>query len=131
MSERVFKICGLATVSVMLILLLKKWGGEGAVLLKLTSGVVISTVAIGSTEPIVAFVRELSLMSGSVEVQDATELMLRVLSVAIVTGLCSGICRDCGEPTIGGYVEMGGKIEILTLSLPLIRKIIDLAVGMI
>ena len=131
MSEIVFKICGLATVSVMLILILKKWGGEGATLLKLTSGIVISTVCIGATEPIITFVRDISLMGGSGEVQEATELMLRVLAVAVITNMCSGLCRDCGEPIIGGYVEIGGKVEILTLSLPMIRRVIDLAMGMI
>ena len=62
---------------------------------------------------------------------ESVELMLRVLATAIVTHVCAAVCRDSGEGTIGSYVEIGGKVEIVLLTLPMIKKIIDLAVGMI
>jgi stage III sporulation protein AD len=57
--------------------------------------------------------------------------MLRVLAVAIVTHVCANICRDCGEGTVAGYLEIGGKVEIIALSLPTLKRLIELAVGMI
>lgn len=131
MSEFIFKICGLAIISVMLILLIKKWGNELSVLLKIASGVLLASVCFGAVSPLVEYIKELSLTAGSADVAESVELMLRVLATAIVTHVCASVCRDSGEGTIGSYVETGGKVEMILLTLPMIKKIIDLTVGMI
>jgi stage III sporulation protein AD len=51
-------------------------------------------------------------------------VLLRVLCVAVITHVAANVCRDCGEATLAGYAELGGKIEILLLSLPLIEGIV-------
>ena len=131
MSELLFKICGLALVSSMLILLLKRWGGEQATLLKITSGIVLAAVCFSAATPLIEYARELSGSVGDSMLSESVALMLRVLAVAIVTHVCSGICRDCGESALGNYVEIGGRVEIVVLSLPMIRRIIDLTVEMV
>ena len=47
--------------------------------------------------------------------------------VAVLTHICGEICRSCGENAAAAGVELGGKAEILLLSLPLIRKILSVA----
>ena len=131
MSEFIFKICGLALISVMLILLVKKWGNELSVLLKIASGVVLASVCFGAVSPLVEYVKELAATVGSSDLSESVELMLRVLATAIVTHVCASVCRDSGEATVGSYVEIGGKVEMILLTLPMIKKIIDLTVGMI
>ncbi len=131
MSEFIFKVCGLALVSVMLILLIKKWGNELSTLLKIASGVLLASVCFGALPPLVGYVNDLAWAVGNAELSESVELMLRVLATAIVTHVCAAVCRDSGEGTIGSYVEIGGKVEIVLLTLPMIKKIIDLAVGMI
>ena len=37
------------------------------------------------------------------------------------------ICRDFGEISIAQKVETAGKVEILVLSLPLVRSVIELS----
>jgi len=59
------------------------------------------------------------------------EGMLRVLAVAMVTHICATICRDCGEATLGGYLELGGKVEIIVLTLPMIKDIVGTMVGIL
>ena len=131
MSELLFKICGLALISAMLILLLKRWGGDQAALLRVASGIVLATVCFSAASPLIEYARELSESVGDAMLSESVTLMLRVLAVAVVTHVCSGICRDCGEGAIGNYVEIGGRVEIVILSLPMIKSIIDLAVEMI
>ena len=131
MSELIFKICGLALVSVMLILLIKKWGNELSTLLKIASGVLLASVCFGALSPLVEYINSLAETVGDAALLESVELMLRVLATAIVTHACASICRDSGEGTIGSYVEIGGKVEIILLTLPTVKKIIDLAVGII
>lgn len=131
MSAFLFKACGLAVTSAMLIMLLRKWGAEHSLLLKVAAGIAMAAVCFGAVSPVVEYIRELGAMGEENGLADAVELMLRVLAVAIVTHVCATICRDCGEGTLASYVELGGKVEILILSLPMVKQIIDLSVGML
>lgn len=131
MSAFLFKACGLAVISAMLIMLLKKWGADHAVLLKVASGIALAAVCFGAVSPVVEYVRELGAVGEESGLYESVEFMLRVLAVAVVTHICATICRDCGEATLASYVELGGKVEILVLSLPMVKQIIDLSVGML
>ena len=128
MSEFLFKVCGLAVLSAMLVSLLKKWGADMAVVLKIAAGIALAATCFGAVSPIVEYLAEISV---SYDVVEAAGFMLRVLAVALVTHICANICRDCGESTLASYMELGGKVEIILLSLPAIKKIIETAVGMI
>lgn len=131
MSEFVFKICGIALISAMLAVLLRKMGGEVATLLKIAAGIVLASVCFGAAAPLVDYITELAEITGDSSIYEAVELMLRVLATAIVTHVSANICRDCGEATIGGYVEIGGRVEIVLLTLPMIKRIIELVVGIL
>lgn len=54
-------------------------------------------------------------------------VMLKGLGVALLTHVCSSICRDCGKGSLADGVELAGKLEILLLCFPLIIEIITTA----
>lgn len=130
MSELLLKVCGVAVISAMLALVLRKWGGEQALLLRAAAGVTLALLCLGAISPVVEFIRSLGAL-GDGRMDFAVTLMLRVLSVAIVTHICATICRDCGENSLATYVELGGKVEVLVLSLPAVKEIIELSVGVL
>lgn len=125
MSETLFKLCGIALFSVMLITLLKKWGGDFSVLVKIAASVVLCGVCVGVLSPAITYIYELSSLSESVISLSVISTLVRALTVAFISHICASVCRDCGEPSIAYYVELCGKGEILLLSLPMIRDIID------
>ena len=129
MSELLLKVCGIALVAAMLALVLRKWGAEQALLLRSAAGVVLAAVCLGALSPVVEYIRELGELGGGLDF--AVTLMLRVLSVAMITHICATICRDCGEGTLASYVELGGKVEIIILSLPAVEEVVELAVGVL
>ena len=130
MGEVIFKVCGIALLSAVLLSVLKRFGAESAVLLKIAAGVVAAAVCFVSLSPIIDFLRELSGIGGE-NAERWTEFMLRVLSIAVITHICSTVCKDCGETSLAGYIEIGGKVEIIILSLPYVREIIDTSVGLL
>lgn len=130
MSEYLFKLFGLALIAAMLITLFRKWGSEFSALLKVAAGVLVAAACFSGIAPIVEYVRELGEASDLVP-WETVEGMLRVLAVAILTHICATICRDCGESTLGGYLELGGKVEIIVLTLPMIKEIVEVAVGIL
>jgi len=121
MSDGMLKVYGIAILAAMLCLLLKKWNAETATLVKVVGGVVICGICLGAVSPIITYMYELSQMSG---MSEQISVLVRVLCVAVITHVASNVCKDCGEATLAGYAELGGKIEILLLSLPLIEGLV-------
>ncbi len=128
MSEYLFKVFGVALIAAMLITLFRKWGSDFSTLLKVSAGAIVAAACVSGIAPIVEYVRDLGEASLPWE---TVEGMLRVLAVAMVTHICATICRDCGEATLGGYLEFGGKVEIIVLTLPMIKDIVETMVGIL
>ncbi len=128
MSEYLFKVFGVAVIAAMLITLLRKWGSDFSTLLKVVAGAIVAAACVGGIAPIVEYVRELG---ESALPWETVEGMLRVLAIAMVTHICATICRDCGEATLGGYLELGGKVEIIVLTLPMIKDIVETMMGIL
>lgn len=121
-GDALLKVCGCGVIAALLSVLLKRWGGDFSLLLRLTAGVAMGAVTVSMATPILSFLT--SIASGSA-IEPYLGVLLRVLCVSIVTNLAAVICRDCGEASLAGFVELGGKIEILLLSLPLMEEIIE------
>jgi stage III sporulation protein AD len=78
--------------------------------------------------PIIEYVGEIGESFGADEsLSMAIEVLLKALGVSILAHVTANICRDAGESSIAYYVELGAKIEILILSLPLLVDVISLA----
>ena len=116
------KICGCGVIAALVSVLLKRWGGDFSLLLRLTAGVAMGAVTVSMAVPILSFLT--SVAEGSA-MEPYLVVLLRVLCVSVVTNLSAVICRDLGEASLAGFVELGGKIEILLLSLPLLEEIVE------
>ena len=51
----------------------------------------------------------------------------KALLIALLCQLTSEICRDFGENSIASKVELGGKIAIIYLSIPLVKEVLKSA----
>ena len=130
MSETAFKLFGVAVLCVLCIIIIRKQSPDTALTLRLVATVGLSSVCIFMITPIVEYVKELSgSLENSERIATACEVMLKALGISILTHVTATVCRDSGEGSIAYYVELGGKIEVLLLSLPLIREMIDMTVG--
>ena len=126
MSDTSYKLFGAAVLAVLAIMIIRKQSPDTALTLRLVATVALAAVCIFAIEPIVEYVRELSDTLGNTEkIGVACEVLLKTLGISILTHVTATVCRDSGEGSIAYYVELGGKIEILLLSLPLIREMID------
>ncbi len=128
MSDISLKLFGAAVLSVLAIVIIRKQSPDTALTLRLIATVVLASACIVAITPIVEYVNELSDSLGNAEkIAVACEVLLKALGISILTHVTATVCRDSGEGSIAYYVELGGKAEILLLSLPLIREITDMA----
>ena len=56
----------------------------------------------------------------------APKILLKKLGLSLVVETTSDICKDFGENSIASKIELFGKIELILISLPLIKKILDI-----
>ena len=131
-SGGILKLFGGAIIAVMLLIILRRESPDVALTVKMCVGVMLAVVCIASMTPLVEYVGEIAESFGADEsLGGAVEVLLKALGVSILANVTAGICRDAGEGSIAYYVELGAKIEILILSLPLLREIISLAVELL
>lgn len=124
------KIGGLIIVGLTALLILKQYKPEWAVFLRLAVTVVALSMILTVMGGILSYLRELTEGTGA-QAGDSWEILLKALGVAFLTETAASICRDSGETGLAGWVEMAGKLELLLLSFPLIRTVLDTAVSLL
>lgn len=118
------KICMLAIVGLSATMIIKQWRSDFLPLVRLAVTLLLAQAIISAAIPIVTFLEELL---GSEALSAYAAILPKALGIAILTQSCSDICRECGENGIAGSVELIGKVEILLLSLPLVREMLAIA----
>ncbi|MEG1887224.1 MAG: SpoIIIAC/SpoIIIAD family protein [Oscillospiraceae bacterium] len=59
------------------------------------------------------------------------KIVFKALGICYLSQAASDICRDFGQTSLAGKVDLAGKVAIVTLTIPIISSIIETAVGLI
>lgn len=57
--------------------------------------------------------------------------MLKIVGVGYVFGICSDICLELGEMGLSGAVCLFGRVEIIALSMPFIKRMVEKGIELI
>jgi stage III sporulation protein AD len=118
------RIGGLALVGLVALLVLRQYKPEWAVFIRMAVTVVSMGIILSMAGTVITYVTDLAEGTGALD--GATwSLLLKALGIAFLTETAASICRDSGEASLAGWVEMAGKLEILLLAFPLIRTVLD------
>ena len=118
------RIGGLALVGLVALLVLRQYKPEWAVFIRMAVTVVSMGIILSMAGTVITYVTDLTEGTGALD--GATwSLLLKALGIAFLTETAASICRDSGEASLAGWVETAGKLEILLLSFPLIRTVLD------
>ena len=114
------RIVAYVLITLFLGLLLKELGFRGATLVLLFGTVSVVGVAVLSLGKI------FSLLPGvDAEGREYAEAMLKIIGVGYVFGICSDVCSQLGEGSLSSAVALCGRVEIIALSVPFIKRIIE------
>ena len=120
---KIIAICGVAIITVILVLLLKSQSPGVASLLPSFSVIIITLSVLSALTPILSFVLELSENIGNGK--DIIGILIKALGVALLTQIISDICKENGSSTLASTVEQAGNVAILLASVPLMRSLIN------
>ena len=55
-------------------------------------------------------------------------LLIKITGIAILTEFAVSICKDAGESSIASRIDMGGKVIIVSMSIPILAGLLETVV---
>ena len=77
---------------------------------------------------ILGFIKELSRNS---YYENFISLLLKITGISILTEYAISICKDSGETAIANKIDFGGKIIVISLSIPVISTALESLTGLL
>ncbi len=113
-----FGICGM-----FLIMAVKKYSADYAVVLSVAVGAGILLSSIEYLSPVVSYVSEYS-SALSVSSFDTTTLF-KAIAYGYISQFAADVCRDAGESSLANKIETSAKMIIASLSIPALVKLFE------
>lgn len=122
----VIKICGIAVLGLVAVVLLRGLRAEYAVFAAIITGVLLLGTVLLEFHSVMEYVEEMTEKTGF---SIYFEVILKSMGIGLLSEVTADICRDNGAGAIAAKVEFGAKMAILVLSLPILKKLLDLIAG--
>lgn len=119
----IIKIMVVIVLLSIIIVFLRSYKGEYALLLQLSMVVTIGFIVITGAEKLIGMLEEISSISSDSVVY--LKVLLKALCISILTDVASSFCIDCSNQTLSKSVELIGKAAILSLSFPILKNFIE------
>ena len=114
----------LSLVTAVISLYLKDSGfATAAVLAVLCGGILILLKPIPYFSEIFRTVKEIASVSGLKT--DYIGLVIKVVGIAYIGEFAGELCRDAGEASLAGKVDLGTKVVIMIMAMPLLETILS------
>lgn len=122
----IIKIIGIAFIAVIIIVILKQYRPEFAIYASIIAGVLILAIASNTLSGIIDMIKSISNKTNINS--EFLVILIKITGIAILTEFAVSICKDAGESAIASKVDVGGKIIIISMSIPIINALIDTVV---
>ena len=119
----IIKIIGIGLISLIVIIILKQYRPEFAVYVSILAGIFILILSISQISGVINLLK--SLASKSNINSEFLGIILKITGIAILTEFAVSICQDSGESSIANKIDIGGKIMIITISIPIISSLLE------
>lgn len=125
----VIKIVGVSIFAVIMIIILKNYRPEMALVLSIITGIGIMLYAISKMSSVINVLNDLVSKSGVNT--DFLLVIIKVIGIAYIVEFGKNVCIDAGQSSIATKLEMAGKVVIVVLTIPLISSLVNVLVGLV
>ena len=119
----VASIAVIGLISVLLAVELKAVKGEYGVYLVLGVGLVIFFYSLSKLEAVIETIRKVQSYIRLDRVY--LEILMKMIGITYIAEFASGICRDAGYGSLGGQIEIFGKLSMLAVSMPILLALME------
>ena len=125
----IFKIVGIAFITMFIILILKQYKPEFVVHISIIAGILIFSMIVPKLSAIVELLNSFTDKLG-VNSQ-FFGILLKITGIAYMSEFATNMCRDSGETAVASKVELGAKIIIIAMSIPILGAVIETLVNIL
>lgn len=118
------KIIGIGLIAVAIIITVKQYKPEFTLYISILAGILILAMVLPKLEGIVQLLQTLS-QKAAINNQFLI-LLLKMTGITILVEFAVSICKDAGETAIASKVELGGKVVIIAMSVPIISSLLEM-----
>lgn len=127
--DEVIKIIGIGLIALIVIIIIKQYRPEFAIYVSIIAGVLIFTVSLEKFSTIINLLKSISDKSGINS--SFLSILLKITGIAFLSEFAISICRDSGESAIASKIELGSKVVIMTMSLPIISSLLNIVLKLL
>lgn len=119
----IFKIIGVGFISLIIAVILKEYRKEYVIYVSIVAGAIILAMCIDKLGEIISLLTSLGTKAGANSY--FILLLVKITGIAILTEFAVSICKDASEAAIASKMDLGGKILIIGISVPIISKLLE------
>ena len=119
----IIKIIGIGFIALIIIIVIKQYKPEFTIYISLIAG---SIILIMVFDKISAIINLLSDLSNKTSINNQfLVLLIKITGIAFLTEFAVSVCNDSGETAIANKIDIGGKIIIISMSIPIIASLLE------
>lgn len=123
----IIKIIGVGITALIIIIILKQYKPEFTVYVSLIAGAIILFMVMDKLSGVAYILTSLTEKTGVGST--FLKILLKITGIAILTEFAVSICKDSGEAAIASKIDLGGKIIIISISIPIITALLELIIN--
>lgn len=119
----IIKVIGIAFITLIFTIILKEYRKDFAIYIVIIGGALILLYSIDTISGIIGFVNNLANktnISG-----EFIKLLIKITCISILTEFAISICKDSGENAIANKLDLGGKVIVISMSIPVISTMLN------
>ena len=119
----IVKVIGIAFLTLIFTIILKQYRKVFAINVVIIGGALILLSSLETFRNIIDFINRLSNKSNISS--DFIKLLIKITSISILLEFAISICKDSGESAIANKIDLGGKIIVISMSIPVISTMLN------
>ena len=124
--EEIIKIIGIGLVALVIIIILKQYRPEYAIYVSIIAGILILFLAMEKLAGVINLLQSIS--DKTFINKQFLGILLKITGIAIITEFAVSVCSDAGEKAIASKIEIGSKVIIIAMSMPIISSLLELII---
>ncbi len=122
----IVKIIGIGLISLIIIIILKQYKPDFAIYISILAGALILLFVMDKLSSVVNLLS--SIQNKANMNNQFLVILLKITGIAFLTEYATSICKDAGESAIATKIDLGGKVLIIAISIPIIQALLELII---
>lgn len=125
----ILQIVAIGIIATLFAIILKQQKPELAIYINIAAGLFIFFLILGQLSGVIDILSKIVQKSQIDTIYLST--LLKIIGIAYITEFGANICRDAGEGAIASKIELGGKVIIMVMALPILAGLMEIILKII